>query len=208
MPSSEFFAQYGLLAVKDIFDRDFCSRICSEIQAESHIPGAALRGAVLKHGTKDRVVDEEIRRTKMFILASPNAARVREKLIELMPQVAKHFSIELSGCQTVKFAVYRTGDFFKLHVDTVDSENVSQEVKERKVSVVIFLNQETTVPQENSYCGGQLTFHGLMKDSVFGNLGLPLSSKPGLFIAFSPKIQHEVTPITNGERYVIITWYK
>ena len=208
MPSSEFFAQYGLLAVRDIFDRDFCSRICSEIQAESNVPGAALRGAVLKPNADNTLLDEEIRRTSMFILSSPNAVRVREKLIELMPQAANHFGVELSGCQAVKFAVYRVGDYFKTHADTVEWENAPQEIKERKVSVVIFLNQETTVPQENSYCGGQLTFHGLMKDSVFGNLGLPLSSKPGLFIAFSPKIQHEVTPITNGERYVIITWYK
>lgn len=207
MPTAEFFTQYGLFAVKEFFDREFCAQICAEIEAESSVPGAALKGAVLKQEADSPLPDEEIRRTSLFILSSPVAVRVREKLFELMPRVAEHFALELTGCQTVKFAVYRAGDYFKPHVDVVDYENATREIKERKVSVVIFLNRETAEAQEGTYCGGQLTFYGLMNNSVFADFGLPLAPEPGLFVAFSPRLLHEVTPVTSGQRYVVLTWY-
>ncbi len=46
-----------------------------------------------------------------------------------------------------------------------------------------------------------------MENSVFGNFGLPLAGEPGLFIAFPPTLVHEVTPVTAGARYVLVSWY-
>lgn len=208
MPIAESFTKYGLFAVKDFLDRRLCAALRAEIKAAESVPNAALKGAVLPGGEDRPLYDAEARRTTMFVLSSPAALRVRQKLRDLAPLVAEHFKVELQDTQTVKFAVYKVGDFFSAHVDTVERPNVPEEIKERKVSVVIFLNDESAAPTGDEYGGGQLTFYNLAGDSVFGNFGLPVTGVAGSLIAFSPKITHEVTPVTAGERYVVITWYK
>ena len=208
MPTADFFTQYGLLAVKEFFDRKFCARICAEIR-KADKQGNFKKGTIWAYSSNVLIVNEEIKsRTESIEFSPATDARIREKLIELMPQVSKHFDVELKGCQEIKFGIYRVGDFFKPHVDVTNDENAHQAIKERKEAVIIFLNDETVEPRKGAYCGGHLTFYGLNKNPVFASFGLPLTGEAGLLIAFPPTIWHEVTPVTDGERYVVITWYK
>ncbi len=134
-------------------------------------------------------------------------ARVRSKFLAIIPEVEKHFNIKLNDCQQPKFAVYRKGHFFTAHTDASVNENSPQPIKDRKAAIIVFLNDESPSPRANAYCGGNLTFYGLMPETPFDKFGLPLTGERGLLVAFLPTLLHEVMPVTHGERFVIVNWY-
>jgi predicted 2-oxoglutarate/Fe(II)-dependent dioxygenase YbiX len=132
---------------------------------------------------------------------------IYQRLLSLMPEISVHYEINLSNFQPPKYSIYQTGDFYKVHVDADVREDSIDFLKARKVSVIVFLNEESPIEKEGSYCGGNLTFHGLIENEVFGKFGFPLQSEPGMLITFLPDLLHEVTPVTAGKRFAITTWY-
>ncbi|MEO8337310.1 MAG: 2OG-Fe(II) oxygenase [bacterium] len=57
----------------------------------------------------------------------------------------------------------------------------------------------------DTYGGGALVFHG-----SYANPTPPLSVSPapGTLVAFRSETTHEVTPVTHGERYTIVSWFR
>jgi predicted 2-oxoglutarate/Fe(II)-dependent dioxygenase YbiX len=76
------------------------------------------------------------------------------------------------------------------------------------VSIVIFLSRESAQPVPGAYCGGSLVFHDDDADPRQKSRGFPLIGEPGLLVAFRSDTTHEVTPVTYGERYSIVCWYR
>jgi SM-20-related protein len=104
------------------------------------------------------------------------------------------------------FLIYREGDFYKPHIDNDPDPNVDDAYSRRRVSVVIFLNDQAETPGPDCYCGGSLTFYGLIDYPRWQTYGFPLFGESGLLIAFSPDVVHEVLPVTYGERHTIVSW--
>lgn len=203
MPTSEFFEQYGFFSVKNFLDRDFCENLCKEIKTAPNV-----KGTLVKPHEKKEVVDEEIKkRLETTKISSELNETVVEKLVNLKNKIADHYDLELSGIQKPKYSIYQTGDYYKTHVDSNIQEDAADFLKQRKVSVIIFLNEESEIKRENSYSGGNLTFYGLTDNEVFKNFGFPLQSEPGMLITFPPHLPHEVTPVISGTRYAVTTWY-
>lgn len=94
------------------------------------------------------------------------------------------------------------GDFFVAHQDG-NTGMLRLDTEARQVSVSIFLNCESETYQADSYCGGALVFSDWRKDARFR-----LAGKPGMLVAFRSEITHEVVPVTDGERYAIVSWYR
>ena len=113
----------------------------------------------------------------------------------------------LTDCQEPQFLVYREGDFFHRHRDSRRESDAAEFSKQRRVSVIVFLNGEDEVPGPDVYGGGSLTFYELMSGSGV-EYGIPLVGEPGLLVAFRPELLHEVTPVTHGERYTIVSWFR
>jgi len=211
MPTADFFNQFGFYTARNFLDRDFCADVCKEIQES---PGH--EGGVIPYGETGEVEWEHFKRRLESKMSDRTVKTIKAKLVDAIPEIEKNYEVELSDLQLLKFATYRTGDFYKAHVDFFTDENTPEELKnisasphskERKVAVIIFLNDESEEPMDGAYCGGNLTFHGLMKESAFGNFGLPIVGECGLLVTFQPSVLHEVTPITYGNRYSIATWY-
>ena len=101
-----------------------------------------------------------------------------------------------------EFLVYGPGSFYTPHLDA--SADASTE--SRRVSVVLFLNAESKEPAPDIYCGGSLTFHGLM-DGPFKKCAFSLEADAGLLIAFRSSTLHEVRPVTAGQRYSVVGWF-
>jgi SM-20-related protein len=81
-------------------------------------------------------------------------------------------------------------------------------VKQRRVSVVVFLNDASGEPAPDSYGGGELTFYGLLGDGPSGSpIGVPLDGKGGELVAFRSGLLHGVGAVTHGERYTIVSWF-
>jgi len=88
--------------------------------------------------------------------------------------------VTLSGCERPQFLCYRTGDFFHPHRDARDEPDAPDFLKARRLSVVLFLNDEADEAHGETYSGGALTFGGLIPNPPGKTYGFPLRGENGL----------------------------
>jgi predicted 2-oxoglutarate/Fe(II)-dependent dioxygenase YbiX len=213
VPGADFFARFGFFVHQDFLDPESCSRIRSEMMVAPTEP-AALAG----RGALRDVVDEDTRRTKSAQVSETSEKIVTERLLGLKNELEDHFKIALKKCQNLQFLIYRTGDFFKIHRDSNTDHDSPEYSRERKISIVIFLNNENrseksenrseeSMPEQNDYRGGSLTFYLPFAGSEDKTLGFPLIGHAGLLVAFPSDTIHGVSPVTTGERYTVVSWF-
>jgi predicted 2-oxoglutarate/Fe(II)-dependent dioxygenase YbiX len=197
MPTADFFCKLGLFAIEGFFDRDLCSQLCADVRAG--IPSIGLVGSAK--------VDRQIRRVNHVKVNDVSTALVRTRLIDVKPDLERHFDTVLTDCQGPQFLHYVTGDFYQYHRDRRSDQNVSATTKHRRISAVIFLNGTSAEPRDSMYGGGALTFYDLLDDPVGRSLGFPLEANEGLLIAFRADVPHSVATVTHGDRYTIASWF-
>ena len=202
MPNSGFFTRFGLFAVPGFLDAQSCARFRSEIHSSAHSSATLVE----KYGTLEGI-NESVRKTKTAEVSASTVLFVRDCLMALKPKMEEHFKIPLSDCESPQFLVYKEGDYFLPHRDRKDEPSMPEYVKKRQVSIVIFLNGESKEPAPDSYAGGALTFYGLIDDPKWKKYGFQLNGETGLMIAFRSDLLHEVTSVTRGTRYAIVSWF-
>jgi SM-20-related protein len=206
MPSSDFFASLGLLVVKNFLSEALCEDLKAQMDAAQQ-----QQAWTYNYASGVATVDEEVRKTREALVSQRTRQMMRDRLMELQPAVEAHFDKSLTSCRLPNFLVYREGDFFRMHRDSAEQPaNPSDEEDadwQRNVSIVIFLNKQSEAPQAGTYGGGALSFFGLIDKPGWQNYGFPLVGEPGLLVAFSPDIYHQVSPVLHGERYTIVSWF-
>jgi SM-20-related protein len=202
MPDSSFFAGLGLFVARDFLDSHLCERYRSEVCSGARGPVSVVDGE--SYGEK---IKETVRRTTEAKISSSSRSEIEARLTTIKPLLESHFNLRLTGCEKPQFLIYNEGDFFLPHQDRDDEPEKPDYVRKRKVSIVIFLNSEAAEPQLESYCGGSLAFYGLIDDPRWQRYGFPLVGEAGLMIAFRSEVLHEVTAVTFGERYTIVSWF-
>ena len=80
-------------------------------------------------------------------------------------------------------------------------------MRDRLVSVVLFLNDETDEPGTDSYTGGSFIIYGILDDPRFENRGFKVQGAEGTLVAFRSEKFHEVTPVTSGARFTVVSWF-
>ena len=198
MPTAEFFTRLGLFVRNNFLEQELCTRCCREID------GAAQAKAIIAGPDETGVFDETLRKVKSAAVPDATVSLVEARLLALIPTLERHFNVTLTGCQALDFLTYQEGDFYQVHID--NDNDAQPDVRKRKVSIAIFLNGQGKQPADHTYCGGSLTFYGLIDDPRWLAYGFPLNSEPGLLIAFRPEILHQVLPVTHGKRYSIVSW--
>jgi predicted 2-oxoglutarate/Fe(II)-dependent dioxygenase YbiX len=173
VPTADFFARLGLFVIKGFLDPETCARLRTEAGAAEKVPGA-----VGGEGSEYRV-DVRSRSTGIATVSSEAEALVARPLSAAIPDMARHFSVEVEGRQSLQFLVYGEGDFFEPHRDRNDSEEAAAFSKRRRVSVVIFLNGEGETPSEDGYGGGALTFYELLSGERGEQVGYSGPCKTG-----------------------------
>lgn len=201
MPEVSFFNNFGLMGVQGFLSADDCRQMREEI-AKANISAATIREEGSEYG-----VDEGKRKTRWAEVSPEVSGLVVDRLTGLMPDVARQLGVELSGVQSPQFLMYREGDFFRRHRDSNPEADAAKFARERQVSAVVFLNGESSEAAADSYEGGALTLYGLMEDRDGGAIGLPVTGETGSLIAFPSDMVHEVTPVSRGERYTVVTWF-
>ena len=152
--------------------------------------------AALVYGTSaGGRVDERIRKARLLEVSHELRDAVTARLRDAQQSLADHFGIALASFEEPKFLRYLTGDFFVAHQDG-NTGLIRDDSMHRRVSVILFLN--------DSYQGGELLFHGKYPD--FARHAVPAT--PGALVAFPSETTHEVTPVTDGERYTVVSWYR
>ncbi|MFL6375548.1 MAG: 2OG-Fe(II) oxygenase [Pyrinomonadaceae bacterium] len=193
--------QLGVFIREDFLPPSLCEYVCREIDA-----GAIGDGDVWSQGYGLNV-REEVKRRKEVSYSADTKPELHRLLFEVSHELSERFQVELRQIQPLKFTRYDPGDFYKPHRDIVDDPDAPELIRSRKLAVTLFLNQQGDEPSEGDYCGGSLTFYGLVEDPAWVGIGIPLDSESGMMVAFRPDIVHEVTPITHGRRYAITTWF-
>lgn len=150
-------------------------------------------------------IDERVRKAVRQTPSAETVEYVKQRLLECKPEVEDHFSVSLGEIEESQFLLYRVGDFFVAHQDG-NTGMMRMDSEARRVSVVIFLNEQSDVSKEDSYCGRSLVFHDWRGGRGSGEL--PQARVPGTFVAFRSETTHEVTPETDGERFTIVGWYR
>jgi predicted 2-oxoglutarate/Fe(II)-dependent dioxygenase YbiX len=188
-------AQFDLLIVKGFFDRETCREVVDEMRRS---PAAAA----LTYGKGEAAVDERIRRASRVSPPAKTVAYVTRRLEEQRQHLESHFGTELNGCEQPQFLCYRVGDFFVAHQDgNTGLVNLDTD-RTRRLSITIFLNTQSAERQSDTYDGGSLVFSDWRTGSRREVVG-----EAGTLMAFRSETTHEVTPVTHGERYAIVSWY-
>lgn len=192
--------RYGLLLTHNFLDEAMCRKII----AATRISDA--RAATI-HGYGERAhVSDGIRKATRLQLPSVTTAYVSNRLLEHKRTIEQHFSLSLNDCENPQFLRYDVGDFFVAHQDGNTGLLQLTSDAERKVSVVIFLNKQSEQADSGTYSGGSLKFSDYSAKPPYDEFELPVS--PGMLVAFRSELTHEVTPITRGQRYSIVSWYR
>jgi predicted 2-oxoglutarate/Fe(II)-dependent dioxygenase YbiX len=144
-------------------------------------------------------VDRKSRSSERAQVSPATATWVHARLNALGSDLAEHFGLELGECEAPHFLLYRPGDFFRRHADSGGHPDDPPLIKARAVSAVVFLNAQGQAPRG----GGYLKLH----TAGSGTGAQTITAEPGLLVAFPSKVLHEVTPLTEGTRATVVTWY-
>lgn len=165
---------------------------------------AADSTAAVVYGGARPGVDARVRSTQTLNVDETLREAVRTMLDTVRPRIARHFSVTLERAEEPQFLRYVPGDFFVAHQDG-NTGLVRDDSEHRRISAVVFLNASSDELRDGSYGGGQLVLHGRYPD-LDKRYVIPAS--PGALVAFRSETTHEVTPVTHGQRYTIVSWYR
>jgi len=189
-----------MFVVDDFLDAESCRRLCAEMRASAMTP------ATVGQDGKE-AIDAEVRAARWATVSKESKLWMRERLRAVQPMLEKHFVMKLADCQPPQFLVYRTGDFYTAHSDDGRSGDYAAYVRERLLSVVLFLNERSITEEPHTYEGGALTFTELIDDPRLSPYVYPLAGERGLLVAFRSNLVHGVAPVVRGERYTVVSWF-
>jgi SM-20-related protein len=202
MAGPNVFRALGLMVVDDFLSESECAAY--RLAAGQ----SAYEKATVRKTRLEEAVDESRRRVQVADVTRSLKSTVRSRLDELKPKLEQYYGVQLPTCESPQFLRYKSGDFYCPHSDGSSDEDAPDYLKQRRVSVVIFLNAASDQPCPGCYGGGQLTFYGLIRAAAFELCGLPLDPQRGLLVAFPSQTVHEVRPVTHGERHTVVTWFQ
>ena len=185
----------NLFLLRNFLDVETCAKLRAELteapttQAPVYIQGS--------EGT----IHETIRKTTSVHPPSETFTDIHSRLFEQRAALEAHFGEPLRDCERPQFLRYQAGDFFVRHQDGNTKQLDFDHLRVRRISIVVFLNDFANEPQDGCYSGGLLNFYA--EDDTFG-----LTGETGLLVAFSADTLHEVSPVTSGERFTVISFFK
>jgi len=200
MDTAQLISKYELLLARRFLDASTCRRIIDETRTAAHSQ------ATVYGRTDSGAVDERVRKASRLTPSDITVAFVKQQLLDHKQKVERHFQISLQDVEEPQFLRYQASDFFVAHQDGNTGLIRLGTEADRRISIVIFLNPQTTEPMTGTYCGGSLKFSDYRAEPAFREFSLP--AEAGMLVAFRAEITHEVTPVTHGERYSIVSWYR
>jgi predicted 2-oxoglutarate/Fe(II)-dependent dioxygenase YbiX len=186
---------FDLHIIRNFFDPETCRKLITEMRG-------AHMDAALTYGKGDAAVDERIRRVRQVSISPESASFVARRLEDQRASIANHFGIGLDTFEPPQFLCYRVGDFFVAHQDgNTGLVNLDTD-RTRRISVSIFLNNQSVTREPDTYGGGALVFSDWRTGSRHEVVG-----EAGMLVAFRSELTHEVTQVTHGERLAVVSWF-
>lgn len=136
-------------------------------------------------------VDRETRRAFDVEIGDDALAEVQRAMNTARPEVARFFGIPLSGDEGPGFVRYLAGGFYRCHRDVAPGWD---EDFPRRISVVLALSSA------GEECEG-----GVLR--VYRPERFDITPRAGTLVAFPSYVPHEVLPVTDGVRDVVVDWF-
>lgn len=150
-------------------------------------------------------VDPALRRAWEVPLSDDLSRALDAAVDALRPDLEAAFGVALGTHEGVSALRYPAGAFYRPHRDR-RAEPSAFDAHKRAVSVVMFINGAT--PQGPApFRGGCLRLYECLPEASARDVGLDLAPEAGTLVAFRSDQLHEVTPVTEGERYTLVTWF-
>lgn len=195
MPETAAATHFNLFLLRNFMDAEACANLRAELAASP-----TTQAPVYIQGTEG-TIHENVRKTTSMHPSQETFDRVHQLLLKQASALSQHFDDTLTECEPPQFLRYEKGDFFVRHQDGNPRQDDFNHLKVRRISIVVFLNGFSAEPQANCYTGGVLNFYDQTKE--YG-----LQGETGLLVAFTSDTFHEVLPVTDGERFTLITWFR
>lgn len=196
MTMGESFSLPAVAASPHAVDRAICADL---VRAMLHAPMQA--GTVLRKGQD--TVDTDLRVCHQVLLpASP----LSHGLAAAMRAAAASFSGGASagwGMDGPLYSRYPLGGMFRTHTDSSDDQRDPACVRQRRLSIVCFLNDWQEHEGVPGCEGGALVVYEPAGNRLAPRIFLP---QAGTIVVFDPGLMHEVRPVLRGERFSAIAW--
>jgi SM-20-related protein len=189
-------ADLDLLVERGFLDPAALAEVFTAVRASTGRP------ATVYGRTDSGAVEERVRRTTRVSPPSEVEELVKRLLLSRMSEAEEHFGLSLGELEEPQFLCYGAGDFFVAHQDG-NTGMLRSERESRKVSAVIFLNNQTEASEPHTYGGGALVFHPRGAHEPYR-----LAAEAGTLVLFRAETTHEVEPVTRGSRFTIASWYR
>jgi len=188
-------AHFNLFLLRNFLDADACANLKAELNQSP-----TTQAPVYIEGTEG-TIHENIRKTTSLHPSQETKSQVHERLLRQKSALETHFGVNLNDCEPPQFLRYQKGDFFVRHQDGNTHQLDFDHLRIRRISIVVFLNDFSVDAEANCYSGGLLNFYD--EQITYG-----LPGETGLLVAFTADTMHEVSPVTSGERFTIISWFR
>jgi SM-20-related protein len=186
---------FNLHVIRNFFEPETSRRLLEEMQS-------APMSAAITYGKGDAAVDERVRRVKQVSVSEETIAYVSRRLEDQRASMANHFGISLDSFEPPQFLCYRVGDFFVAHQDgNTGLVNLDTD-RTRRISVSVFLNNQSATLEPDTYSGGALIFSDWHSGKHYEVCG-----EAGMLVAFRSELTHEVTQVTQGKRFAVVSWF-
>lgn len=193
---------FNLFLLRNFLDAEACENLKTEL-----LQSPTTQAPVYIQGTEG-TIHESVRKTTSLHPSAETISALHDRLFQQKSALEQHFGETLHDCEPPQFLRYVKGDFFVKHQDGNTRQLDFDHLRVRRISIVVFLNDFSDEPKPNCYSGGLLTFYDPKNDSADAPKTFGLAGETGLLVAFTAETLHEVIPVTSGERFTLITWFK
>ena len=177
-----------ILLIPNVLDAKTCASFIATWRRKGNIASGAFDA---QSNTAVSAAEQTSKARRDHEITDPKLKRVIGEMISrrVAPEMQKAFDYHIVGTTLVKIARYGadTGGYFRPHRD-----NTSPGVVHRRFALSLVLNDPS------DYTGGGLRFAEYGPEIYYPAAGAGL--------VFSGSLLHEVTPVTEGERFVLLTF--
>jgi peroxiredoxin/predicted 2-oxoglutarate/Fe(II)-dependent dioxygenase YbiX len=179
--------QAPVLLIPQVLSPEFCQRLIDYYKAN----GGQESGFMRQDGEKTVVVlDPSIKRRRDWLITDPDLINEINTLLSrrVIPEIKKAFQFKVTCFERYVVGCYESSNqgFFQPHRD-----NTAVGTVHRRFALTLNLNA--------GYEGGQLRFP---------EYGIDLyAPEAGSALVFSCSLLHEATPVTQGQRFVLLSFF-
>lgn len=152
------------------------------------------------------------RRTSSLLLDPKDSGDVVDLFETWRSTLEEFYGERLGPCQPPTFLCYGPGDYFTPHCDNNDGRaGEPLHIRARRAAAILLLNSpaaQATRGASDTFEGGELILYYTDPEPDWDNFFITVPAGARTLVSFSADILHEVTPVTMGVRYSIVTWFE